>query len=382
MTGSRAEYGLLYWLMKEIQEDRDLELQIAVTGMHLSPIFGLTYKVIEQDGFKINEKIDMQLTGDTSVDIARSMGIATIGFAEAFQRLKPDLLVILGDRYEILAAAQAAMVARIPMAHIHGGEATEGVIDESIRHSLSKMSHFHFVAAETYKRRVIQLGEQPDHVYNFGAIGLDNICNLDLLDKVDLEESLGFELGSKSFLVTYHPVTLSHKLPGESFNELLEALDQFSEYRVVFTMPNSDAEGRIIFDMIRDYAAKNDKRVFCEISLGQLRYLSTMKHVDAVIGNSSSGLIEAPALNKATVNIGERQRGRLKAESVIDCIEKKGEILGAINRVLSLEFQNNLKNVMNPYGQGGASKKIKEVLKTVDLNNVLMKKFYDLKIKL
>lgn len=382
VTGTRAEYGLLYWLIKEIDQDPDLELQLCVTGMHLSSLFGMTYKIIEQDGFKIDEKIDMKLIGDTPVEIAGSMGVAIKGFADALKRLQPDIMVVLGDRYEILTAAQAAMIAKIPLAHIHGGESTEGLIDEPIRHSLTKMSHFHFVAADEYKKRVVQLGEHPERVYNFGAIGLDNIVNLKLLSKDDFEESINFKLGNKSFLVTYHPVTLSRQSPEVPFKEFLEALDYFTEYKILFTMPNSDTHGRILIQMIQEYAVKNPQRVFNTVSLGQLRYLSAIKHVDAVIGNSSSGLIEVPALGKPTVNVGLRQRGRLRASSVVDCRAEKEDIIKAINKVTDKDFKKSLNHIKTPYGKGGVSLKIKEVLKKVSLDSVLMKKFYNLDFKL
>ncbi|MDK2820353.1 MAG: hypothetical protein PWP31_318 [Clostridia bacterium] len=381
VTGTRAEYGLLYWLMKEVQADDELELQVIATGMHLSPEFGLTYKLIEQDGFRIDEKVEMLLSSDTPVGITKSIGLATIGFADALARLKPDIIVLLGDRYEILAAAQAAMVARIPIAHIHGGETTEGVIDEAIRHSVTKMSQLHFVSAEPYKKRVIQLGENPERVYNFGAIGLDNITYLSLLDRNNFEQSIGFKLGEKNFMVTYHPVTLKKNNTKRAMLAIFNALDKFPEAKIIFTKTNSDTEGRIINQMIEEYAAKRNERVKVFTSLGQLRYLSALKHVDVVIGNSSSGLIEAPFFKKPTVNIGERQRGRLKASSVIDCKENTEEIVAAINRALSPEFQQLLSDLDLPYGKGNVSYKIKECLKNIDLTNILMKKFYDITYK-
>lgn len=379
VTGTRAEYGLLYWLMKEIQEDPDLTLQVVVTGMHLSPEFGLTYQTIEQDGFHINEKVEMLLSGDTPTAIATSMGIATIGFAGALERLQPDIMVILGDRYEMLAAAQAAMVARIPIAHIHGGETTEGAIDEAIRHSLTKMSHLHFVAAEPYYKRVLQLGEQPESIWNFGAPGLDNITRLSLLNREEFEQAINFKLGKQNFLITYHPVTLSEINVEDSVQELLAALDCFPDAHVILTKSNADTNGRIINQYLREYADRNKKRVALYDSLGQLRYLSAIQYVDAVIGNSSSGLVEVPMFKKATINIGDRQRGRLKATSVIDCGETKEEIQAAIVYGLSREFQNSLSNTVSLYGSGNASQKIKAVIKEIDLSNILFKTFYDLR---
>ncbi|MDF2684727.1 MAG: neuC, partial [Brevibacillus sp.] len=335
VTGTRAEYGLLYWLMREIQDDPDLHLQIVVTGMHLSPEFGLTYKTIEQDGFFIDEKVEMLLSSDSPVGIATSIGVGTIGFANAFDRLQPDVVVVLGDRFEILAAAQAAMVARLPLAHLHGGEKTEGLIDESIRHSVTKMSQLHFVSTEDYRKRVIQLGESPERVWNVGAMGIDQIRRLVLLERTEFEDSIGFELGQLNFLVTYHPVTLKKQSPEYYLNEMFEALEHFPEAKVIFTKPNSDTDGRTISQMIDEYVSKNKDRAASFTSLGQLRYLSAIKHCDLVLGNSSSGLIEVPYFKKPTVNIGIRQRGRLRPNSVIDCNESKEEVVDAIQKALS-----------------------------------------------
>lgn len=378
VTGTRADYGLLYCLMKEIAHDPDLQLQIIATGMHLSPEFGLTYKVLEEDGFVINEKVEMLMSSDTPVGITKSIGIGVIGFADAFSRLNPDIVVLLGDRFEILAAAQAALVARIPIAHIHGGEVTEGVIDEAIRHSVTKMAHLHFVAAEIYARRVIQLGEHPERVFNFGAPGLDYIRQLTLLTKEELEEALDFSLGKINFLVTYHPVTLDKQGPKQAVQALLSALNHFPEAKIIFTKSNADTDGRIIGQLIDDYVAKHPQRAKAFISLGQLKYYSVLSHVDVIIGNSSSGIIEAPFFKKPTVNIGERQKGRLKAASVIDCPENEQEIVKAIEKALSKEFQQQLPFITSPYGDGYASYKIKECLKNVNLEGLLKKSFYDI----
>lgn len=377
VTGSRAEYGLLYWLMKEIDEDPELELQLIATGTHLSPEFGLSYKVIENDGFSINEKLEILLSSDTGTGMAKSLGLAVIGFADAFQRLQPDMLVLLGDRYEIMAAAQAAMLARIPIGHISGGEETEGVVDEAIRHSLTKMSHLHFVAAETYRKRVIQLGEDPRRVFNFGDPALDNIKRLPFLSREELERQLGFELGKLNFLVTYHPVTLDTNSGEDGIRELLAALDHFPEARIIMTRPNADAGGLTINRIIEEYVRARKERVLFRACLGQLRYLSAMKHCQLVIGNSSSGIVEAPVLKVATVNIGDRQEGRLKAVSIIDCRENRWDITAAIDRALSAEFQQQLEGVQSLYGDGDASRRIKEELKHVNLEGILRKKFYD-----
>lgn len=378
VTGTRAEYGLLYWLMKEIEEDSDLELQIVATGMHLSPEFGLTYQNIEKDGFELNEKVEMLLSSDTSVGIATSLGIGTIGFARAFDRLKPDLIVLLGDRFEILSAAQAAMVARIPIAHLHGGETTEGVIDEAIRHSITKMSHLHFVSTEVYRNRVIQLGEHPDRVYTVGAIGLDNIRKLELMDRATFEKSIDFTLGEKNLLLTYHPVTLEKDDSRTAINQLFQALDEFPNVKCIITKPNADMEGRLISEMIDEYVATNPERCRAFVSLGQLRYLSAIKHVDAVIGNSSSGILEVPYFRKPTINIGDRQKGRIQAISVINCQTSKESICDAIGLSFSEQFQKKLISMKSPYGEEYVSGKVKDVLKDVKLEPLLRKTFYDL----
>lgn len=378
VTGTRAEYGLLYWLMKEIENDPSLELQLIVTGMHLSPEFGLTYKVIEEDGWTIHEKVEMLLSSDTPVGITKSLGIATIGFADALDRLKPDILILLGDRYEILAAAQAALVANIPIAHIHGGELTEGAIDDSIRHGITKFSNIHFTATEGYRRRVIQMGEKPSSVFNVGAPGLDHLKKLKLLTKEELEKELDFLLGEINFLITYHPVTRDEHGPKKAMEALFEALERFAKAKVFFTKPNSDAGNRVIGQMIDDFAAKHPTRVKAYTSLGQLRYLSLMSQVDLVIGNSSSGIIEAPALRKPTINMGDRQKGRLKALSVIDCLESAESIAQAIEKALSPEFRTLISSQVPPYGEGNVSYAIKEHLKQLDLDYIKIKEFYDL----
>lgn len=377
VTGTRAEYGLLYWLMKEIQNDSDLELQIIVTGMHLSPEFGLTYKEIEKD-FTITKKIEMLLSSDTSIGISKSIGLAQISFAEAYEEIKPDIVVVLGDRYEIFSAVSAAMISRLPIAHLHGGETTEGAFDESIRHAITKMSHLHFTAAQEYQNRVIQLGEHPDRVYNVGGMGIENIKRLKLLSKNEFETSINFKLDKKNLLVTFHPVTLEFNTAASQFQELLDALDELKETHIIFTKANSDTDGRTINQMIDEYVSKNSDKSVAFISLGQLRYLSALQFVDAVAGNSSSGLLEAPSFKIGTINIGDRQKGRLKAKSIIDCVPNKKSILQALDIFHSESFQKQLKSVQNPYGDGMASKKIIEVLKQVDLGSLLKKVFYNI----
>lgn len=377
ITGSRAEYGHLCWLAREIADDPDLRLQWLVTGSHLVERFGLTCREIEDDGFVIDEKVEMPLADDSAGAIARSLGEGVIGMSDALGRLSPDIVVILGDRYEMLAAASAALLLGLPIAHLHGGEVTEGAFDDAIRHAITKMAHLHFVAAETYRQRVIQLGEQPDRVHHVGAPGLDNIDNLDLLDLGSLEGLLGFRLGAGYFLVTYHPVTLQSGDPAAPAREMLTALDAFPERNILFTGVNADPGHDAIARAITDYARANPERVLLRASLGAAIYLSAMKHAAAVIGTSSSGLIEAPALRVPAVNIGDRQKGRLRAPSVIDCKETAVSIRQAIERALEPSFPGVLEDTACPYGSGGASPKIKKLLKNALLENFTWKRFHD-----
>ncbi len=382
VTGTRAEYGLLYRLMKEIQEDPDLVLQIIATGMHLSPEFGLTYRQIEKDGFRIHKKVEMLLSSDTPIGISKSMGLGMIGFADAYGDLKPDLVVLLGDRFEAFSAAAAAVVARIAIAHLHGGEATEGLIDEPIRHSITKMSHLHFTATEAYRKRVIQLGEDPGKVFNVGGLGVDNIKGLELLDLERFENAISFKMGKKNLLVTFHPVTLEHGTAEAQFQSLLEALDELDDTKIIFTKPNADTQGRAIIQMIDNYVSKNSRSAIAFVSLGQLRYLSAMQFVDGVVGNSSSGLLEAPTFKIGTINIGDRQRGRIKSASVIDCEPTKEAILTALEKLYSQDFQERLGKLRNPYGEGGAAEKIKKLIKEVDIDDILKKSFYNLEFSI
>jgi GDP/UDP-N,N'-diacetylbacillosamine 2-epimerase (hydrolysing) len=377
ITGTRAEYGLLRWVMQGIKDDPNLKLQVIATGMHLSPEFGLTYREIEKDGFRIARKVEMLTSSDTSVGIAKSMGLAMIGFADALHELKPDLVLVLGDRFEIFAAVAAAAVATIPVAHLHGGEATEGAYDEGFRHSITKMSQLHFVAAQEYRQRVIQLGEQPERVFLVGGLGIDNIKKLTLLDRPALEASLDFKWGPRNLLVTFHPVTLEKSQSKKQMIELLAALDALDSTHLIFTMPNADTNGRELIGMVNSFI-KNHSNARAYTSLGQLRYLSCIRHVDGVVGNSSSGLIEVPSFGKGTINIGDRQRGRLKAESVIDCMPERQSIEGAIDRLYSSSFQSLLATVKNPYGEGGASEKIVKTLAAYPLNSILKKSFHDI----
>lgn len=376
VTGSRAEYGLLRWVMEEIRATPGLELQLVATGMHLSPEFGLTYREIEADGFHIDHKIEMLTSSDTPVGITKSIGLGVIAFGETFAQLQPDIVLVLGDRFEIFAAALSAMVAALPIAHLHGGETTEGAFDEAIRHSITKMSHLHFVAAEAYRRRVIQLGEAPERVFLSGGLGVDAIQKVKLLDRKALEATLDFKFGKRNLLVTYHPETLDAGAAESQMKELLKVLDELADTQLIFTLPNADTGGRALIRLVEEFTAtRPHSKAFP--SLGQLRYLSCLAQVDAVVGNSSSGLAEVPSFNKGTINIGDRQRGRLKAASVIDCDPERNSILQAIQTLYSSEFQAALSQVTNPYGDGGASKKIVNVLTHHDLENIVKKTFYD-----
>jgi GDP/UDP-N,N'-diacetylbacillosamine 2-epimerase (hydrolysing) len=363
--------------MQGIQDDPDLSLQVIATGMHLSPEFGLTYREIEQDGFRIDRKVEMLTSSDTPVGIAKSMGLGLIGFADALNELRPDLIVVLGDRFEIFAAVAAALVARIPVAHLHGGEATEGAFDEALRHSITKMSHLHFVAAEEYRRRVIQLGEQPERVFLVGGLGIDNIKRLSLLGKNELEASLGFELGSRNLLITFHPVTLETATAADQMAELLAALGALQDTQLLFTMPNADTDGRVMIRMVEEFVARHPN-AHAVTSLGQLRYLSCIAHFDGVVGNSSSGLLEVPSFRKGTVNIGDRQRGRLQAASVINCEPVRQSIEKALKTLFDAGFQKSLSQVHNLYGEGGASEKIVETIKCYPLDGISKKSFHDL----
>lgn len=379
VTGTRAEYGLLKPLVRRINEDQELQLMLIATGMHLSPEFGLTYKEIEEDGFKIDEKLEILLSSDTSVGISKSMGLAIIGFADAFERLRPDMVVVLGDRYETFAAASAAMVARIPIAHIHGGETTEGAYDEAFRHSITKMSFLHFTSTEEYRRRVIQLGENPDRVFNVGAIGIDSINNLELLSKEKLEDLINFKLGKSAVLVTYHPTTLESNTSQKQFQELLNALDRFKDLSIIFTKANSDSDGRVINLMIDKYVINNKEKAIAFTSMGQLRYLSAMKYADLIIGNSSSGILEAPSFRVPTINIGDRQKGRVQAETIINSNPNEKDIYNAIELGLSMGFKKKIKSAVNPNGNGNTTEKINELIKDYINKDIrLKKKFYDL----
>lgn len=381
MTGTRAEYGLLKSLMQEINKDNDLELYLIVSGMHLSPEFGMTYKEIEEDGFEINAKVEMLLSSDSPAGISKSIGLGVIGFADEFQRADLDMLILLGDRYEALSAAISAMVMRIPIAHLHGGELTEGAIDEGIRHSITKMSYLHFTSTEEYRNRVIQLGENPERVFYVGALGVENIKKINLMTKEELERSIHFEIDENTVVVTYHPVTLENNTVEEQFLNLLKVLDRNPKIRMIFTKANADTNGRIVNELIDKYAAQNSERACAFMSLGQKRYLSALKYCRIVIGNSSSGIIEAPSFGKPIINIGDRQKGRICADSVINCGYTQQEIQQAMETALTEEFENKARNCRNPYEKENTAANIISVIKDYLLNDKikLKKGFYDIK---
>lgn len=377
VTGTRAEYGLLRSVMRRINSSDLLSLNLVVTGSHLSPEFGHTIREIEDDGFPIDGQVETLLSSDSAVGVSKSIGLGVIGFADVFAYLKPDVVVLLGDRYEMLSAATVAMVALIPIAHIHGGEVTEGVIDDSIRHAITKMSHLHFVAAESYRERVIQLGEAPESVSVVGGLGVDNIKECELFDRAELQEFLGIKIRPKTLLVTFHPITLQENNGETDLEEVLQAFNNLDDTQFIFTMPNADAGSRKFFQRIEEFVSSHSNAYFYK-SLGQKGYLSCIEHFDGVVGNSSSGLLEAPTFEKGTVNIGDRQRGRVRSSSVIDCEANRLAISNAIEKLFSPDFQSSLKNTVNPYGSGGASSAIVEILENKNLSDLVRKKFFDL----
>ena len=382
VTGSRADYGLLYWLLHEIKHDSDLDLQVMVTGMHLSPEFGNTYQEIENDGFDITYKVDSLISSDTSVAITKSVGLGVVGFSDAYAACQPDIVVLLGDRHEILAAGIAALTMRIPMAHIHGGETTPAMLDEPIRHCLTKMTHLHFPAADDYAKRICQLGEDKKRIFCFGGPGLDHLDRLELLSKTELEQDLAIDLSKPFFVITYHPVTLQTGSLAKHYQSLLNALDKFEDYTLIFTCSNADHEGREVFSILNQYESSSvRKNIHVFTSLGFKRYISLVRIASVVIGNSSSGLIEVPYLGVPTVNIGDRQKSRLKANTVIDCKNESDAIHSAIKLAISPAFKNRLAKVETPYKKGNVSFQIKEVLKSYPLDSILEKPFIDMKIQ-
>jgi len=379
VTGTRAEYGLLTPLIKKIDADPELILKLVATGTHLSPEFGMTINLIKNDGIAVDEQVEILLSSDSTVGTSKAMGLAMISFSEVFDRMKPDMIVVLGDRYEMLSVVTTAAVSKIPVAHLHGGETTEGAFDEAFRHSITKMSWLHFTSTEDYRKRVIQLGEAPERVFNVGAIGIENIVEMDLMGKKELEESLGIDLKEPLLLVTFHPVTLEKNTTKDQFQQLLSALDHYTDGTIIFTKANADTDGRVINKMIDEYLLLHPSNCIAYTSMGQLRYLSAMKYADVVVGNSSSGIIEAPALNIPTVNIGDRQKGRIQAPSVIDCEPEETRIREAIEVSLSSEFRNKIMRLKNPYGNGNVSTEVLRIIKNELRNPIsLKKKFFDL----
>lgn len=379
ITSTRAEYGLLKPIMSKIKQTYGLQLQLIVTGMHLSPEFGLTSHEISEDGYRIDEKVEVLLSSDTPIGISKSMGLVMISFSEVYERLKPDMILVLGDRYEIFAAVSAAFIAKIPVAHMHGGETTEGAFDEAFRHCITKMSYIHFTSTSAYRQRVIQLGENPDRVFNVGAIGIESIMNSHLLSKAELEQAMAFQFGKPTVIVTFHPVTLEENTAEVQFRNLLNALDEIQDLKVIFTKANSDTYGRIINKMMDEYGERNKEKVKVFTSMGQLRYLSAMKCVDAVVGNSSSGIIEAPSFHVPTVNIGDRQKGRICADTVIHCKPTKKDIVEGLRKAFSKDFKDKIKDINNPYGDGNVSDKVTRIIHNVLLGEINMKKvFYDI----
>lgn len=378
VTATRAEYGLLKPLMSRLQASNDFELQVLVTGAHLSPEFGLTYQLLERDGFEIDEQVEMLLSSDTAVGIAKSMGAGMMGYADAFRRMQPDAIVILGDRYEMLSVASTATVFKIPIIHLHGGEITEGAYDDALRHAITKLSALHFTSTEQYRARVIQMGEQPERVFNVGAIGLDNIVALPLLTRAELEDDLGVRFKKYNYQVTFHPETLSSMSSKEQFQIVLDAIAQEEDSYFIFTKANADTDGRIINQMIDEFVSKNPEKAIAYHSLGSLRFLSVLKICNAIVGNSSSGIIEAPSLRIPTINIGDRQKGRVQAESILNCAVDVTSISECFQKVKEIGLRSAIEGIQNPYGDGGTAEKIMNILSKVDFKRLQIKEFYNI----
>ncbi len=377
-SSTRADYGLLKGLLKEIEDRPTLQLQLLASGMHLSPEFGATIQEIQADGFQPHETVEILLSGDTPTAICKSMGLALMGYGEALNRLKPDMVVVLGDRFETFCMAGASQVCRIPVAHIHGGETTEGAIDEAFRHAITKLSHLHFAGCDVYRNRIIQLGEAPDRVFNVGALGVETLHRTKLLSRKRLGESLGISLKTPYFLLTFHPVTLEESTAQEQFQAILDAVSDFPDINVIFTKANADTDGRIINRMMEDYAQQHPRRCLALSSMGSMKYLSAMKNASTVIGNSSSGIIEAPSFKIPTINIGDRQKGRIQADSILNCMPETQAIRNTIDRALSPPFREKLKTIQNPYDRPGTCSTIAAVIEKIDITDILKKKFHDI----
>jgi GDP/UDP-N,N'-diacetylbacillosamine 2-epimerase (hydrolysing) len=379
-TSTRAEWGLLRGLAEQIRQSKNLTLQVLVSGSHLSEKFGMTVSEIEADGFLADAKVDILKYDDTPSGICKTMGLAIGAYGETLDRLRPDILVLLGDRYETFCAAVAAQIQRIPVSHIHGGETTEGAVDEAFRHSITKMAHLHFASCKEYCKRIIQLGEDPLRVFNVGALGIENIRKIILMSRNELELSIGFRLDAPFFLVTFHPVTLEEATAGDQFNNLLDALEKFSAHKIIFTKANADTDGHFINTMIDTYVATRRERCLAVSSLGMRRYLSAMKLCDAVVGNSSSGILEAPVFAVPTVNIGDRQKGRLRTKSIIDCEPTQASIHAALNQALNSSFRNDIKGLEHPCEKKETAHSIVQILETTPLNNILKKSFFNMEV--
>lgn len=378
-TSTRADYGIMNRLMRRVADAPDCNIQIIATNMHLSPEYGLTYREIEADGFHIDKKVEMMLSSDTRNGVVKSMGVALLGFADALEELQPDLSVILGDRYEMLAAAEACLIYKIPIAHIGGGDVTEGAFDDSVRHGITKMSHFHFASTDVAKKRIIQMGEQPERVFNFGGLANDNILNEPIISKKELDESLHFALDKKYLLVTFHPVTLENNTAEQQCKNLLKALEEYLfDYKIIFTLPNSDTDSRIIADLVKDFVSAHSDECFSIVSLGKKRYYSALKYCTAVVGNSSSGIYEAPSFHVPTLNIGDRQRGRIRGESVVDVDASLEGIKAGLRKVLSSEFRDFVKTSQSPFEKQGTLENMFEVIAHHPLDNIIEKIFYNL----
>ena len=379
VTATRAEYGLLKPLIQALNESANYELQLIVSGTHLSSEFGMTWHAIEQDGFSIDAKVDMLLSNDSSTAVVKSLGLLCIGIADAFERLKPDFVCILGDRYEMIGVATAANLFKIPIVHLCGGEITEGALDDNFRHALTKLSHVHFTSTEEYRARVIQLGESPEYVFNSGAIGIDSINILHTLTKDELAKSLNIDLTAPFFLMTYHPVTVSEQDIIQEIDNIMSALLNVDKQTlIIVTLSNADVGGRTINECMRRWSEKQPDRVYCFASLGQQRYLSAMRHCEAVIGNSSSGIVEAPSCKVPTINIGSRQAGRLQAGSIVNCEPTFSGLSAALEKISSPEFRSSLCSIENPYGNGDTVKKIMYFLEDIDWSKLLRKKFFNI----
>lgn len=378
VTATRAEYGLLKPLIDAFQNSDSYQLQLIVSGTHLSAEFGMTWKAIEQDGFTIDAKVDMLLGNDSATAVVKSLGLMCIGISEAFERLQPDFVVILGDRYEMLGVAIAANLFKIPVMHLCGGEITEGALDDNFRHALTKLSHIHFTATDEYRNRVIQLGEQPKYVHNSGAIGLDSVHNLPLMTKAQLAESLNVDLSGSFFLMTYHPVTVTTQNIIEEIDNIMRALLSIDDISIITTLSNADVGGRAINECVRSWSEKYPNRIYTFTSLGQLRYLSAMKYCEAVVGNSSSGIVEAPSMFVPTINIGDRQEGRMQAASIVNCEPTYDGVTDALRSIRDSKFKESLLKIDNPYGQGDTVDKIMNFIQDINWSELLKKKFFNI----